>query len=122
MVRGSLGVLCVVLECCIFCMSHDRMLASVDYPIMWRLCAFKRPCAAVAPLWSPMRSSRIVALGSCNVLLEYIRSKLGMPCFRQNAWEFGRLLNFGRARCGRSVGGLCLEVCCMRCRVLGCVF
>ena len=63
-----------------------------------------------------------MALGSCNVLLEYIKHGPGMSCSRQNAWELGRLLSFGRARCGRSVGGLCLEVCCLRCRVLGCVF
>ncbi len=83
--RGSLGVLCVVMKFCICFMSHDRMLASVDCPIMWRLCAFVSACAAVAPLWSPMRSSRIVALGSCNVLLEYMRPGPKMPCFRQNA-------------------------------------
>ncbi len=32
------------------------------------------------------------------------------------------LLSFGRARCGRSVGGLCLVVCCLGFGVLGCVF
>jgi len=90
---------------------------------MWLFCASERPpCVAVAPPWSPMRSSRIAALASCNVLWEYIRHRPGMPCFRQNAWELGRLLIFGRARCGRSVGRLCLVVCCLRCRVLGCVF
>ena len=62
-----------------------------------------------------------MALGSCSVLLEYIRPGPGIPYFRQNAWDLERLLNFGRARCGRSVGGICLEVCCLRCRVLGCV-
>jgi hypothetical protein len=31
-VRGSLGVLCVVLVCCICFMSQDRILASVDCP------------------------------------------------------------------------------------------
>ncbi len=46
----------------------------------------------------------------------------GMPCFRQNAWELGRLLSFGRARCGRIVGCVCLEVCCLRFSVLGWVF
>ena len=51
-----------------------------------------------------------MALGSCSVSLEYIRPGPEMPCFRQNAWELGRLLNFGRARCGRSVGGLCQVV------------
>ena len=89
---------------------------------MRRLCAYASPCAVVAPLWSHMRSSRIVALGSCNVLLKYMRPGPGMPCFRQNAWESGRLLSFGRARCGRSVGCLCLEVCCLWFRVLHCVF
>ena len=82
---GSLGVSCVVLEFYICFMSQDRTLASVDCPIMWRLCASVSPCAAVAPLWSPMRISRIVALGSCNVLLEYMRPGPGMSCFRQNA-------------------------------------
>jgi hypothetical protein len=38
-VRGSLGVLCVVLVCFICFTSHDKILASVDCPIMWRLCA-----------------------------------------------------------------------------------
>ena len=33
-VKGSLGVLCVVSVFCICCMSHDRILASVDCPIM----------------------------------------------------------------------------------------
>jgi len=117
--RGSLGVSCVVLEFCIFFMSQDRILASVDCPIMWRLCASVSPCVAVAPLWSPMRSSRIVALGFYNVLLEYTRPGPGIPCFRQNTWELGRVLSFGRARCGRSVGCLCLEVWCLRFRVLG---
>ena len=56
MVRGSLGVLCVVLVCCICFMSQDMILASVDCPIMLRLCASEKPCDAVAPLWSPMRS------------------------------------------------------------------
>ena len=63
-----------------------------------------------------------MALGSSSVLLEYTRPGPGMPCFLQNAWELGRLLSFGRARCGSSAGGLCLEGCCLRCRVLGCVF
>jgi hypothetical protein len=57
----------------------------VDCPMMWRLCASVSPCAAVAPLWSPISSSRIVALGSCNVLFEYKRPGPGMPCFTQNA-------------------------------------
>jgi hypothetical protein len=39
----------------------------------------------VAPLWSPTRSSRILALGSCNMFLKYIRPGPGMPCSRQNA-------------------------------------
>ena len=86
---GSWGVLCVVLVFFICCMSHDRILASVDCLIMLRLCASERPCAAVAPLWSPMRSSRIVKLASCDVSLEYTRLGLGMPCFRQDAWELG---------------------------------
>ena len=51
-----------------------------------------------------------MALGFCRVSLEYIRPGPGMPCFRQNAWELGRLLSFVRARCGSSVGGLCLVV------------
>ena len=63
-----------------------------------------------------------MALGSCNVLLEYLRPGPGMPCFRQNAWESGRLLSFGRAMCGRSEDCLCLEVCCLWFRVLGRVF
>ena len=67
--RGSLGVSCVVLPICICFMSHAMMFAYVDCPMMWRLCASVSPCAAVALLWSPMRSSRIVALGSSNVLL-----------------------------------------------------
>ncbi len=82
---GSLGVSCVVLEFCICFISQERMLASVDCPIMWRLCASVSPCVVVAPLWSPMRSSRNVALDSCNVLLEYTRPGPGMPCFRQYA-------------------------------------
>ena len=82
---SSLGILCVVLEFCICFMSYDRMLSSVDCPMTWRLCASMSPCAAVAPLWSPMTNSRIMALGSCNVLLEYFRPGPGMPCFRQNA-------------------------------------
>ena len=116
---GSLGVSCVVLEFCICFICQDRMLASVDCPVMWRFCASVSPCAAVAHLWRPMRSSRIVALDSCNVLLEYMRPGPGMPCFRQNTWELGRLLSFGRARCGGSVGCLCLEVCSLRFRMLG---
>ncbi len=63
-----------------------------------------------------------MALGSCSLLFEYISHGPGMPCFRQNAWELRRLLSFGTARCGRSVSGVCLEVCCLRCRLLGCVF
>jgi len=47
--RGSLGVLCVVLECCICFMSQDKILASMECPIMWRLCASERSCTAVAP-------------------------------------------------------------------------
>ena len=82
---GSLGVSSIVLEFCICFLSQDRMLASVDCLIMWRLCASVSPCVVVAPLWSPMRSSRIVALSSCNVLLKYMRPGPGMPCFRQNA-------------------------------------
>ena len=69
-----------------------------------------------------MKSSRIVALGSCNVLLEYKRPGPGMLCFRQNVWELGRLLSFGRARCGIPVVCLCLEVCCLWFGVLGWVF
>ena len=84
-VKGSLGVLCVVLECCIWFMIQDRILVSTDCPILWRLCASERPCAVVAPLWSPTRSSRILALGSCNMFLKYIRPGPGMPCSRQNA-------------------------------------
>ena len=80
-----LGVSCVVLKFCIYFMSQDMMFASVDCPMMWRLFASASPCAAVAPLWSPMRSSRIVALGSCNVLFEYKRPGPGMPCLMQNA-------------------------------------
>ena len=85
MSRGSLDVSCVVLQFCICFMSQDMMFASVECPMMWRLCAFVSPCAVVAPLWSPMRSSRIVALGSCNVLFEYKRPGPGMPCLMQNA-------------------------------------
>ena len=48
-VWGSLVILCVVLVCYICFMSHGRMLAFVDCPIMWRLCASERPCDAVAP-------------------------------------------------------------------------
>ena len=81
---GSLGVSCVVLEFCICFISQDRMLASVDSLIMRRLCDFVRPCAVVAPFWSSKRSTRNVAMGSCNVLLEYMRPGPGMPCFRQN--------------------------------------
>ena len=80
---GPLGILCVVLEFCIRFISQVRMLASVDCPILWRLCASVSHCVVVAPLWSPMRSSRIVVLGSCNVLLEYMRPGPGMSCFRQ---------------------------------------
>ena len=83
--RGSLGVSCVVLQICICFMSQAMIFASVDCPMMWRLCASVSPCAAVAPLWSPISSSRIVALGSCNVLFEYKRPGPGMPCFTQNA-------------------------------------
>ncbi len=83
--RGSLGVSCVVLQFCICFMSQDMMFASVDCPMMWRLRASMNPCAEVAPLWSPMRNSRIVALGSCNVLFNYKRPGPGMPCFTQNA-------------------------------------
>ena len=90
----SLVVLCVVLGLCICCMSQFMMLASDDCPIMCCLCASVSPCAVVAPLWSPMRSSRIVALGSCSVLLEYMRPGPGMPCFRQNAWELGETNGF----------------------------
>ena len=63
-----------------------------------------------------------MSFSSCSVSLEYIRPGPGMECFRQNAWELGRLLTFGRARCGSNVGGLCQGDCCLRCRVLGCVF
>ena len=83
--RGSLGVSCDVLHICICFMSQDMMFASVDCPMMWRLCASASPCAAVAPLWSPMRSSRIVALGSCNVLFKYKRPGPEMPCLTHNA-------------------------------------
>ena len=68
------------------------IFASVECPIMRRLCASERPYAAVAPLWSPMRSFRIVALGFSTVLMEYIRHGPEMPCFRQNAWKLRRLL------------------------------
>jgi hypothetical protein len=54
-----------------------------------------------------------VPLISCSVLLKYISPGPGMPLLRQNTWKLGRLLSFGRARCGRSVGGLCLVVCCL---------
>ena len=80
-VRCSLGVLCVVLEFFICFMSQDRILACVDFYIVWHLCASERPCAAVAPSWSPMKSSRILASSSCNVLSEYIRHGPGMPYF-----------------------------------------
>ena len=83
--KPGFGVRSVVLVCCTCFMSHDMILASVDFPVMWRLCASKRPCTAVALYWGPMRSSWIMALGSCSVLLEYIRPGPGMPCFRQNA-------------------------------------
>ena len=83
--RGSMDVLCVVLEFCICFMSQDRILPSVDCSIMWQLCASVSPCVSLAPFWSPMSSSRIMALGSCNVVLEYMRPGLGMSCFRQNA-------------------------------------
>jgi len=83
--RGTLGVSCVMLQICICFMSQAMIFASVDCPMMWRLCASLSPCAAVAPLWSPMRSSRIVALGYCNVLFEYKRPGPGMHCFTQNA-------------------------------------
>ena len=63
-----------------------------------------------------------MALGSCSELLKYVRPGPGMPCIRQKAWDLGRLLSLSRARCGRSVGGVCLEACCLRCRVMGCVF
>ena len=82
--RGSLDVSCVVLQICICFISQAMMFASVDCTIMRRFCASVSSCAAVAPLWSPMRSSRIVALGSCNVLLEHKRPGPGMPCFTQN--------------------------------------
>jgi hypothetical protein len=69
--------------CCVgilyLLISQDMILVYVDCPIMWRFCASEKPCVAVAPLWSPMRSVRIVALGSCNVMLEYIRH--GPGCF-----------------------------------------
>jgi hypothetical protein len=93
-------------------MIHERILASIDCPMMWRFCASERPCAAVTPCLSSMRSSRILPLGSCSVLLEYISPGPGMPCFRQNAWDLGRLLSSGRAKCGRSVSGMCLEIYC----------
>ncbi len=83
--RGSLGVSCVVLPICICFISQAMIFAYVDCPMMWRLCASVSPCAAVAPFWSPISSSRIVALGSCNVLFEYNRPGPGMPCFTQNA-------------------------------------
>ena len=76
--RGSLGVLCVVLVVCICFINQDRILASVNCPLMWRICASERLCAAVAPLWSPMKSFWTVASGSCNVLLEYITHVTGM--------------------------------------------
>ncbi len=68
-----------------------------------------------------MRSSRIVAVGSSSLLLEYNNPGPGMPFLIHNAWELGRLLSFGRAICGRNVGGLCLVVCCLMCRIVGCV-
>ena len=83
--RGLLGLLCIVLRICICFMSQAMMFASVDCRMIWRLCASVSPCAAVAPLWSPVRSSQIVALGSRNVLFEYKRPGPGMPCFTQNA-------------------------------------
>ena len=104
-IRGYVGVvMCVVLVCCICFMSHYRILTSMDCPIMWHLCASERPCNAVAPYWSPMRTSRIVALGSCSVLLEYIRPGPGMPCIRQNPRELGRLLSFDWTRWKRGLG------------------
>ena len=63
-----------------------------------------------------------MALGPCSMLLEYIRPGPGMPCFRRNAWELGRLLSFGRARYVSNVGGSCLEVCCLGYWALGCIF
>ncbi len=50
-------------------MSHKSMLTSVVCPKMSQRCVFERPRAAVAPGWSPIPSSRIVALGSMSVLL-----------------------------------------------------
>ncbi len=83
--RGSWGVSCVVLPICICFISQAVIFESVYCPMMWRLCASVSPCAAVAPLWSPISSSRIVALCSCNVLFEYKMPGPGMPCFTQNA-------------------------------------
>ncbi len=59
-----------------------------------------------------------MTLGSCSMLLEYMRPGPGMLFLRQNAWELGKILSFGRARCGRRVVCLCLEVCCLGVRVL----
>jgi hypothetical protein len=70
-------------------MSHVRILASVDCPIMWRLCASERPCAAVAPCWSSMRRSRIEALGSCSGLLKYIMPGPWMPCLGRMSGSWG---------------------------------
>jgi len=103
----------VLVLVCFFFMSHVQILASVNCLIMWRLCAFERPCVAVAPCWSPIRSSRSVALSSWNVMSVYISPSPGMPRFRQNSWESGMLLSFGRATCDSVFCGLCVVVCCL---------
>ena len=63
-----------------------------------------------------------MALGSCSVLLEYIRPGPGMPCFMRYAWELGRLLIFGMPECGSNVGGLCLVLSFWGHWMLACVF
>ncbi len=47
-----------------------------------------------------------MAFGYVSVILEYIRPGPGMPSLRWHAWELGRLLIFGRARCDNDVSGL----------------
>ncbi len=63
-----------------------------------------------------------MAFGYVNVLLESIRPGPGMPSLWYYAWELGRLLSFGSAMCGSSVGGLCVVFCYMGYWVLDCVF